>query len=150
MPRLVENKHAFFQYEILETFEAGLVLSGQEVKAVREGRMQLKGSFITFFRGEPVLTNAHITPYSHYTGIEKPDPTRSRRILLHSKEIRYLEEKSQEKGLTIVPLNVYTKGHLIKIQIGLARGRHLYDKREYKKEQDLAREARQTLKNREH
>lgn len=147
MPTLSENRTALFEYEILETYEAGLALTGAEVKAVKNGSINLKGSFITFFQGKPRLTNAHISHYTQARPDPTYDPTRSRSLLLHKKQIRTLAAQSQEKGLTIVPLRVYTKGHLIKVAVALVRGRHQYDKRDVLKRRDADREARQTLKN---
>ena len=146
MKPLAENKSAFFDYDILETYEAGLVLSGAEVKAVKQGSANLKGSFVTFHNGEARLTNAHISPYRFAAALDSYNPTQSRQLLLHKKEVRYLQTKTQEKGLTVVPLKLYTKGHLVKVAIGVARGRHQFDKREVLKQRDLDRDARQALK----
>ena len=142
MSALAENKKARFDYEILETLEAGIVLSGQEVKAAKAGHINLIGSFVTFHQGNALLTNAHINPYSHAHPLEDYDPTHSRRLLLHKRELSYLQGKSQEKGLTIVPLQVYTKNRLVKIEIAVARGRHAYDKREAIKKREVQRELR--------
>ncbi len=143
MSTLAENRSAFFDYEILETYEAGLVLKGSEVKAAKSGSINLKGSFVTFHNGEARLTNAHIGRYAHTRPDFAYEPTRSRSLLLHKKQITSLVAQSQEKGLTIVPLSVYTKGHLVKVKIGIARGRHLYDKREVLKQRAIDRDNRQ-------
>ncbi len=147
MTDLSQNKRAFFEYHILDTYEAGIILTGQEVKSVKNGHMLIKDAFVTFHGNEAVLTNAHIPLYSHTTN--KDDefvPTAPRKLLLHKKQITDLHEKSLQKGLTIVPLKVYTKNHLIKVQIAIAQGKHLYDKKETLKKRDIEREARRTLK----
>ena len=104
MKNVAENKKARFDYEILETFEAGVHLSGQETKAAKAGAVSLPGSFVTFHNGNALLTNAHISPYKFAGPLPNYDPTQSRRLLLRKKEIRYLQGKLNEKGLTIVPL----------------------------------------------
>lgn len=142
MSTLAENKQARFDYEILEKFEAGIALSGHEVKAVRNGQINLKGSYVVFTGGNPTLLNAHISPYAHASKMVAYDPTQSRRLLLNKSEIKHLRERLEEKGLTIVPLSVYTSNHLIKVQIGLAKGKQLHDKRETIKKRDLDRDAR--------
>lgn len=142
MPNLAENRRAKFDYDILETFEAGLSLLGHEVKAVKQGHMSLTGTFVTFHGGNAYVTNANISRYSHAGLLPDYDPTRSRRLLLHKSELRRLSEKVQEKGLTIVPLSVYAKGRLVKITIAVARGRQKYDKREAIKKRDAQREMR--------
>lgn len=146
MPTLAENRRARFDYDILEDYEAGIALSGREVKAVRNGQISLKGSHIVFAGGNPTLLNAHISPYAFSGGQSAYDPTRSRRLLLKKREIGYLRGKLEEKGLTIVPLSVYTSGHLIKVKIGLAKGKRLRDKRETIKKRDLDREIKREIK----
>ena len=150
MPTLAENRTAFFDYEILETYEAGLVLDGAEVKAAKAGAINLKGSFVTFHQGEAQLTNTHISRYKHAIPDPNYNPTRSRTLLLHKKQVATLLGQSQEKGLTIVPLKVYTKGHLVKVSIGIAKGRHQYDKRDVLKKRATDRDARQALKHSDH
>ncbi len=147
MPTLANNKQVHFDYEILETIEAGLVLTGQEAKSVKAGHMNLKGAFVTFHGSEALLTNAHISKYPQAGPLPDYDPTRSRRLLIHKREIERLRGKLQEKGLTIVPTEVYTKNRFIKVKIGIARGKHLYDKRQTLKKRDAEREIRRTLKN---
>lgn len=142
MPTLSQNKKARFDYDILETLEAGLVLSGAETKAVKNGQVNLKGSFVTFHRGNALLTNAHISPYAFAKQIDY-EPTKSRRLLLHKKQIHYLQGKSLEAGLTIVPLSVYTDKRRVKVEIAVAKGRKQYDKREAIKKRDEQREMRQ-------
>ena len=146
MSTYAKNKKAYFDYEILETLEAGLVLTGQETKSIRSGNAHMKGSFVTFHKDEAFVTNMHVGKYK-YSGV-LPDyvPDRSRKLLLKSKEISYLRGKSQEKGLTIVPLSLYTKGRRIKVEIGVARGKKKFDKRESLKKRDMDREARRSMR----
>lgn len=144
---LATNKKALFDYEILEKLEAGLILFGHEVKSVKNGQISLKGAYITFHGNKGFLTNAHISLYKPAGKMDDYDPTRSREILLSKKELRYLQGKSQEKGLTIVPLSVYTKKRFVKVEIAVARGKHHYDKRETIKQRDLDKEIKRTLKN---
>ena len=140
MSTLAENRQARFDYDILENDEAGIMLSGREVKAVRNGQINLKGSYVVFTSGNPTLLNAHISPYAFSGQSAAYDPTQSRRLLLKKREIDYLRGKLEEKGLTIVPLSVYTSKHLIKVKIGLAKGKQLHDKRETIKKRDLDRD----------
>ncbi|MFH1286405.1 MAG: SsrA-binding protein SmpB [Candidatus Magasanikbacteria bacterium] len=146
MPTLAKNKKARFDYEILDTLEAGLVLSGQEVKSIRNGGAKLTGGFITFHKEKPVLTNAHISKYKHAGSLENYDPSQPRIVLLKDKEIRYLRGKLEEKGLTIVPLSLYTKGRRIKLGIGIAKGKKKYDKRRTIKDKELKRKLGRVLK----
>jgi SsrA-binding protein len=139
------NKKAYFDYEVLEKFEAGLVLSGREVKSVRSGLINLKGAYITFHNNEAYLINAHITLYTHSVPDDAYNPTASRKLLLKRKELSHLQEKSQEKGLTIIPLTVYSNHHRIKLEVGLCRGKHTYNKKETIKKRDIEREKRKTL-----
>jgi len=147
MEILAENKKAFFDYEILDKYEAGLILSGQETKSAKLGNISLKGAFVTFHGQGAYLTNATITKYKQAGNLPLYDPTQSRKILLHKKEIAYLREKSLEKGLTIVPIKVYTNNHFVKMEIALARGKHKYDKREAIKKRDENRETKRAMKN---
>lgn len=147
MPTLSQNKKARHEYEILQTYEAGLVLSGAEVKSVRAGQVNLKGSYVTFHNGEAELMNTHIAPYKFASTQESYDPTHSRRLLLRKKEIAYLNGKLAEKGLTIVPLSLYTKGRHIKVEIGVARGKKQFDKRRTIKDKELRRETDRAIKN---
>lgn len=146
MNTLAENKKARFDYEILETLTAGISLTGQEVKSIRDGHMSLKGAFVTFHGPKALLTNAQISPYPEAGPLLGYDPLRSRTLLLHKREISYLRGKSQEQGLTIVPLKVYSNNRLIKVEIAVARGKHLYNKKEVLKKRDIQREIRRTLK----
>jgi SsrA-binding protein len=141
------NKKAFHDFFILEKLEAGIVLVGTEVKAIREGRLNLKDSYALIRAGEAFLINCHISPYSHGNR-ENHDPTRSRKLLLHLKEISKLIGKTQEKGLTVVPLRVYLKRGRIKVELGVARGKKLYDKRETERRKEADQEARAAMKHR--
>jgi len=143
---LAENKKAFFDYEIMEKYDAGLVLSGQETKSAKQGQINLKGAFVTFHNKQAFVTNMHISKYKPAGPLPDYDPTQSRKLLLRKREIAYLQGKSLEKGLTIVPLKVYTKDRLIKIEIAVARGKHNYDKREAIKQKDIKREMAQAKK----
>jgi len=146
MPTYSKNKKARFDYEILDTLEAGLVLTGQEVKSIRSGGVKLTGGFISFHKGAPMLTNVHIPRYKHSGIVPDYDPERSRPLLLKEREISYLRGKSQEKGLTIVPLSLYTKGRHIKLSIGIGRGKKKHDKRRSIKKRELDRETRRAMK----
>jgi SsrA-binding protein len=146
MPIYAKNKKAKFDYDILDTLEAGLVLTGQEVKAIRNGQAKLTGAFVTFHKNKPVLTNAHISKYKHAGILSDYDPEQSRALLLKKKEIDYLRGKSQEKGLTIVPLSLYTRGSHIKVEIGIGKGKKRYDKRRTIKERESKREIARKLK----
>ena len=147
MPTLAHNKEAAFHYEILEKFEAGLKLSGPEVKATKLGQINLRGSYVSFIKNEPFLVNAHINPYKPAAGVQKDySPTRPRKLLLRQKEINYLRGKTEASGLTIIPLSVYTKNALIKIEIALARGKKIYDKRESIKKREIERQIQRKMK----
>jgi SsrA-binding protein len=151
MPILAINKRANFDYEILDKYEAGLVLFGYEVKALRAGNASLGGSYITFKAGhrglpEAFLINAHISLYKYASTIKDYDPTRSRKLLLKEKEINYLLGKKKEQGLTIVPLRIYTKNSFLKLEFGVGRGKKNYDKREDIKKRDLDREGRRAIR----
>ncbi len=141
----IVNKKAYFDYEILEKFEVGLVLTGAETKSIRANNIKLSGGFVVFHGDTPEIINVHI-PHYKFSNIPD-DPDRSRKILLKKREINYLRGKIQEKGLTIVPLSVYNKGRRIKLEIGLAKGKKQYDKRASLKKRDTDREIRRALKN---
>ncbi|MEK7072482.1 MAG: SsrA-binding protein SmpB [Patescibacteria group bacterium] len=147
---IATNKDGLFNYEILETYQAGLVLSGPEVKAAKLGQMSLKGSYVTIdAQSEIWLIKSYITPYKPAKSAqEKYDPNRKRKLLLHKKEISSLIGKNKQKGLTIIPINVYTKKGLIKADIALARGKTKIDKRETIKKREADREIQRTLKQR--
>ena len=144
---MATNKKAFHDYFVLEKIEAGIVLLGTEVKAIREGRLNLKDSYAMVQAGEAYLFNCHISPYSHGNR-ENHNPTRSRKLLLHQREIRKLIGKTQEKGLTLAPLRVYLKRGKIKVELGVARGKKLIDKRETERRKEADREARAAMKHR--
>ncbi len=151
MPILAINKRANFDYEILEKFEAGLVLFGHEVKSVRTGSVSLGGSYVAFKAMPgglacPQLINAHISLYKHASTIKDYDPTRTRDLLLKEKEINYLVGKKKEQGLTLVPLRIYTKSRFLKLEFGLARGKKKYDKREDMKKKDVNRDIRRVMR----
>jgi SsrA-binding protein len=142
---IATNKKAFHDYFILEKFEAGIVLLGTEVKAIREGRLNLKDSYALVRSGEVFLVGCHISPYSHGNR-ENHDPTRTRKLLMHSREILKLIGKTQEKGLTLVPLRVYLKRGRVKFELGVAKGKKLYDKRESERRKEADSEARAAMK----
>lgn len=133
------NKKALVRYEVLERLEAGLVLTGSEAKAVREGRLNLTGSMVTIMDGKPVVVGMSIARYSHSSDRDY-DQQRTRILLLHKKEIDYLAGKIQTKGLTAVPLNVYFQKKRVKLEIGIVKGKKLHDRREELKKRDMDRE----------
>jgi len=142
---LAANRQAGHNYLLLERFEAGLVLTGTEVKAARAGQVQLKDSYADVHAHEAWLVNAHFSPYSHGNR-ENHDPVRSRKLLLHRKEIDKLLVKTREKGLTLIPLRVYLKSGLVKCELALARAKKLHDKREAEKKRTGEAEAREAIK----
>lgn len=144
---LATNRKAYYEYHILETYEAGIQLLGSEVKSIREGSASLKESYVLIRKGQAWLKNAHIAAYSH-TGIEGHSAVRDRKLLLHKKEISRIGSKLVEKGLTSVPTKLYLKGGLIKVEIGLAKGKKLHDKRDSKKKRDVERDIQRALNNR--
>jgi SsrA-binding protein len=148
MAELSSNKQAFFDYEILEKFEAGLILYGFEVKSVKLGRASLRSSFIFFKNGEAYLNNANIPNYQALNTPKSYDPNRIRKILLNKKEIVELYNTTQEKGLTLIPLRLYTKGDKIKVEVALAKGKKKFDKRESIKKKDIKREIDRATKKR--
>lgn len=148
MKILAENKKAKFDYQILEKFEAGLILNGQEVKSIKSGKSSLKSSFIFFKKTEPYLINASVPPYQPKNSPKDYDPTRARKVLLKKKEIDYLLGKSQQKGLTIIPLKLYTTRGKIKVEIAVGKGKHRADKRETIKKRETEREIQRDLKER--
>ena len=143
---IAENKKAFHDYFIEERYEAGLSLHGWEVKAIRAGRVQLKESYVVVLKAEVFLIGSHISPLPTASTHVKPDPTRSRKLLLHDEEIRKLIGKTQQAGYTLVPLDLhYNKGR-IKLEIGLAKGKKQHDKRETEKQREWEREKNQLMK----
>ncbi|MFH1838104.1 MAG: SsrA-binding protein SmpB, partial [Candidatus Kuenenbacteria bacterium] len=156
-------KHAYHNYQILETYEAGIILTGPEVKSVKKGQINLKGSYITLDSKMPEkplsnifskssipfvwLTNCHISPYAPASNVQKNyKPTYSRKLLLNKKEINFLIGKLKTPGLTLLPLKVYTKGKIIKLEIGLAKGKKKYDKREDIKKREVKRKIQRAMK----
>jgi SsrA-binding protein len=143
---LADNRKARFKYEILETFEGGLVLAGHEAKAAKAGRAQLDGSWVKVAGGEAFLVGAQIGPYQAGNAPEGFDPRQTRKILLSRRELAALERHLEKKGLTLVPLSLYNKGRLVKLSFGLARGKKSYDKRATIREREDDREIHRTLK----
>ncbi len=142
---IVNNRHAFFEYHIEDKYEAGIALLGTEVKSVMIGRIQLKESYVAVKDGEVWLINAHISPYSHGNK-NNHEPLRTRKLLLHRKEIERLEKETTLKGLTLIVTRVYWKNGRIKFEIGVAKGKKLYDKREDLKSKTIERETRAQMK----
>jgi len=142
---IANNKKAYHDYFIDETYEAGISLAGTEVKSIRMGKCSVKEAFIKVEKGEVFVYGMHISPYEKGNIFNK-DPLRVRKLLLHSYEINKLNGKIAEKGYTIVPLKVYLKGSLVKMEIGLARGKKLYDKRQDIAKKDMRREAEKDFK----
>ncbi len=146
MAPLVQNKKALRDYAVLETFEAGVVLSGQEVKSLRGGRGELSGAYVVIRGGEAYLVGATIPPYQPNNTPKDYEPDRTRKLLLSKKEILTLLNEGEKVGLTIVPLSVYNRKHKIKIEIALVRGRKKHDKREALKKREAQKDIRRTLK----
>ena len=142
-----QNKKARHDYHIIEVIEAGMVLLGTEVKSLREGRANLKDSYARIRDGELYLVQAHISPYSH-ASYDNHDPERVRKLLVHKRELKRLTGKTQEKGLTLVPLKIYFKDGKAKIELALASGKKRYDKRETLKRQTQKREMERAIKDR--
>jgi len=143
---LATNRRARFDYDILDTYEAGLALKGTEIKAIREGRVNLSDAYAKPEDGELWLVNAHISQYSAAGSYFNHDPIRSRKLLLHRDEIVRLTKEVAEKGLTVVPLRLYIKGHRAKVELGVARGRRRYDKRRAIIDRERDREAREAVR----
>jgi len=144
---LATNRSAFHDYHIGDKYEAGLELKGTEVKSMLSGRVQLKDSYVGVRNGEAWLFNAHISPYSHGNR-ENHDPLRTRKLLLHRREIERLDEAAARDGMTLVPTRVYFKNRRIKIEVGVAKGKKMYDKRETELRRTVERETRAQLKER--
>lgn len=147
MKIVCQNKKAYHDYFIEETLEAGIQLLGTEVKSLREGKVNLKDSYVLIKNSEVFLLNCHISPYSH-GNIMNHDPLRTRKLLLHKKEIERLRGKMQQKGYTLIPLKIYFKGPYAKVEIGLAKGKRLYEKRETIKEREAKRAIEKAMKSR--
>jgi SsrA-binding protein len=148
MTLLAKNRRATFDYEFIKKYEAGLVLKGTEVKSVKDNQASLKGAFITIHQKELYLTNANIPPYKFSGKLINYDPTASRKLLLHKKEISYLLGKSKTEGLTMIPISLYTIRNKIKLNFALARGKKKFDKREILKKRTAQREIDRKLKSR--
>ncbi len=145
---IIDNRKAYHDYFVEEKFEAGLALEGWEVKAIRAGRVQIKEAYVVVRDGEVVLLGAHISPLATASTHVKPDPTRTRKLLLHAREISRLIGQVERAGYTLVPLDMHFKGGRIKIEIGLAKGKKQYDKRESEKERDWDREKGRLMRQR--
>ncbi|NQU77648.1 SsrA-binding protein SmpB [Candidatus Falkowbacteria bacterium] len=150
MKDVLTNKRALHDYQVLEKFEAGLVLGGPEVKSIKNSRADLKGAYISInTKGEPTILNFYIAPYPQAKREQTNyEPERPRKLLLNKKEINYLTQKQKEKGLTIMPVSVYIKNKLVKMQIGVCKGKRKADKREDIKKRDADRKMRRAMKQR--
>ena len=144
---LSDNRYAGYSYHLLERFEAGMVLTGTEVKAAKTGRVQLKDAYGEVLGNEAWLVNAHISHYTHGNR-ENHEPVRRRKLLLHRQEINKLIGKTREKGLTLIPTKMYLKNGLIKCELALAKGKKLHDKRDAEREREQKDEARKEMKKR--
>ncbi len=147
MKLIQDNKYARFEYYVENTYEAGISLDGGEVKSVRAGNLNLKDSFCLIANGEVFIKNMHIAVYDKAGSFNVKDSKRDRRLLLHKSEINRLIGKVNEKGYTLVPLKIYFKDSLIKVEIGLCKGKHTYDKKQVIKDRDLERNAKREIKN---
>lgn len=147
MKVITENKAAHFEYFVEDVYEAGISLDGGEVKSVRAGNVSLKDSYCSIYKKSVLIKNMHIAVYKMAGAYNIKESKRERRLLLHRREISKLTQKVQEKGYTLVPLKVYLKGSLIKIEIGLCRGKHTYDKKETIKNRDVDRATAREIKN---
>ena len=141
------NRQAYHNYEIIEKFEAGMVLTGTEIKSAREGRVNLKDAYGLVKNAEIWLLNCHISPYSH-GNYANHDPLRTRKLLMHRSEIKRLIGRTTERGLTLVPLKVYLKNGRLKCELALAKGRKVHDKREVSRQKTIDKETRQALRER--
>ncbi len=146
MKTIIENKKAFFHYQILDKFKAGIVLTGQEVKSIKAGRINLRGSFVVLKGEEVFLIGANVPPYQPKNVAKDYNPQRSRKLLLKKIEIKQLIGKSKQKGLTMVPLKMYTLKGKIKLEFGIAKGKKKFDKREKIKKREVEKEIRRKLK----
>lgn len=148
MRDIARNKKAYYDYSIEETYEAGIVLLGTEVKSLREGKGNLKEAYVLVRDGEAVLLNCHISPYSHESTHVVLEPTRTRRLLLHKKEIERIGAKAALKGYTLLPLRMYFKGGRVKLEVGLGKGKRFFEKRDTIKEREARVEIQRALKDR--
>lgn len=144
---IASNKKALHEYFVVQKLEAGVVLTGTEVKALRDGKANLKDSYVIFKNGEAYLFGLHISPYSH-GNIQNHEPDRTRKLLLHKRELEKLHSQTAEKGLTVVPLRLYFRGALVKAEIAVVRGKRQYDKRDTERTRELDREAAAAMKER--
>lgn len=144
---VAQNKKAHHDYEILDTIEAGIVLKGTEIKSIRQSRINLKDGFIRIRNGEAWMSNVHISPYDK-GNLFNHDPLRSRKLLLHRKQLKKLEEIQKTGGMTLIPLKVYLKDGYAKVLVGIAKGKKQYDKRQSLKEKEAKRSIDRELKNR--
>ncbi|MDR0454903.1 MAG: SsrA-binding protein SmpB [Deferribacteraceae bacterium] len=142
---IANNKKAFHDYDMLEEYETGIVLLGTEVKSIRAGHINLKESHIKIINSEAFLINCHISPYEQ-GNINNHDPLRSRKLLLNRRELNHLAGKIKEQGLTLIPLKVYIKNRRIKVSMGLAKGKKLYDKRRSLKDKDMQRDVERSFR----
>lgn len=147
MSTYAQHKKAHFDYEILETFEAGLVLTGQEVKSIRNGKARLEGAYVIVRGNEPYITGLHLPPYQEKNSPKQYDPDRARKLLLSKKEIDRIDQHTNTDRLTAIPLKLYNKKSKIKVEVALVRGKRNYDKRETIKARDTKRDIDRTLKN---
>jgi SsrA-binding protein len=146
MPTLALNKKARFDYEILESFEGGLVLAGHEVKSIKAGHAQLKGSFLHIYKNELWLKGAYIAPYKPAGPLPDYDPYQNRKVLIHKKELKKLIGKKQMLGISMIPLSIYTKGGLVKLEFAMGKGKKKYEKRESIKKRDIQRQMQEKMK----
>ena len=146
---IADNRNARRLYEFVETLEAGLALQGGEVKALRAGHVSFKDGYVDFKDGEAFLVGVHITPYDKTSEFDRPDPERPRKLLLHRREIKRLTGKTEEQGMTLVPLSLYFKNGKVKVELGLGRGRKSYDKRAEIAKRDVNRDIERELKERQ-
>jgi SsrA-binding protein len=144
---ICQNRKAYFDYFIDDVVEAGIVLTGPEVKSIRMGKANINDGFARIQKGEVFLHNAHISPYP-FTPQDSSDPTRTRKLLLHRREIKRLIGKTEEKGYTLIPLKLYFRDRHVKVELGLAKGKKQYDKRETMRRRDQEREMQRVKKNR--
>lgn len=145
MPSYAKNKKAYHDYEILEDYEAGIALNGDEVKSIKASQVNLKGSFVDIHNEEAFINDAHVSHYKQ-SARKEYDPTRKRKLLLHKKEIEKIDRAISEKGVTAIPLELYSKQGLIKVKIGICRGKKLYDKRNSIKKREQNIEIRRQMK----
>jgi SsrA-binding protein len=148
MATYANNRKALHDYSIEDQLEAGLVLAGHEVKSIRNGQASLDGAFVTIRNGEAWLRNAYVGKYKHASKLDGYDESRERKLLLNKKEIIRLQDKTKEKGLTLVPLQIYTSNRRLKLKIGLGRGKKQFDKRETIKKKELKRKLDRTIRTR--